>query len=129
MYHYSDGAPHVPGLLVDSVATGLALLDGYEALGQARFLERANLLGREIIRDHMSPSGGFFDISQPGPGALQRPMLVLTQNAAAARLFLRLGLGDAAEWALLSYGGSAEVYGAYAAGFGHALDLFLNSGP
>jgi uncharacterized protein len=128
MYHYFDGAPHVPGLLLDSVAMGLALLDGYDALGEARFLERATLLGREIIQHHLHPDGGFFDISQPGPGALQRPMLVLTQNAAAARLFLRLGLSDAAQWALLSYGGSADVYGAYAAGFGHALDLFLNSG-
>ena len=129
MYHYFDGAPHVPGLLVDSTAMGLALLDGYETLGEARFRERANLLGREIIRDHMRPSGGFFDVSQLGPGALQRPMLVLTQNAAAARFFLGLGFRDAAEWALLSYGGSAEVYGAYAASFGHALDLFLSSGP
>ena len=128
MHHYFDGAPQVRGLLVDSVATGVALLDGYETAGEPRFLERARLLGREIIRDHLSPSGGFFDISQLGPGALQRPMLVLTQNAAAARFFLRLGFRDAAEWALLSYGGSAEVYGAYAASFGHALDLFLSSG-
>jgi uncharacterized protein YyaL (SSP411 family) len=129
MYHYFDGAPHVPGLLVDSTAMGLALLDGYATLGEPRFLERAGLLGREIIQRHLSPDGGFFDISQAGPGALQRPMLVLSQNAAAARLFLRLGLRDAAQWALLSYAGSADVYGAYAAGFAHALDLFLSSEP
>jgi uncharacterized protein len=129
MHHYFDGAPHAPGLLVDSVAVGLALLDGYEALPEPRLLERAQLLSREIIQHHLNPDGGFFDISLRGPGALQRPMLVLTQNAAAAKLFLRLGLRDAAQWALLSAGASAEVYGAYAAGFGHALDLFLSSGP
>ena len=136
MYHYFDGQPRAPGLLIDSVATGLACLDGHAALGEQRFLERATQLGRDILRLHLNPAGGLFDISQPGPGALQRPMMVLTQNAAAAMLFVRLAdatadlrFRDAAQWALLSYSGSAEVYGAYAASFGHALDLFLSPTP
>ena len=35
MYHYSDGAPCVPGLLMDSVRMGLALLDAYGVCGNA----------------------------------------------------------------------------------------------
>ena len=58
----------------------------------------------------------------------------ILERAAAATLFVRLAeasgaarFRDAAQWALLSYAGSAEVYGAYAASFGHALDLYLSS--
>jgi uncharacterized protein len=133
--HYFDGeSAHVPGLLNDSVALGRALLDVYMSVNNERYLERAALLGSEIPRLHLNPEGGFFDISQPGPAALQRPVTELTQNAAAAIFFLRLSelrgdprLRDAARWALLGYGGSAQVYGAYAASFAHALDRYLAS--
>ena len=39
MYHYWDGAPHVPGLLMDTTMTGLAMLDAY-ALLQTTALSR-----------------------------------------------------------------------------------------
>jgi len=85
---------------------------------------------------HLNRDGGYFDISEPGPAALQRPLTALTQNAAAAMFYLRLAevrddprLRDAAQWALLAYRGDASVYGAYAASFGHALDVYLSSAP
>src|SRR5215471_2738722 len=97
MYHYFDGTARVPGLLDDSVTMGLALLDGHACLGDDQLLERAALLGGDVVRMHLNPSGGFFDISLPGPAALQRPLTELTQNAAAAMFFLRLAeaRGDA----------------------------------
>jgi hypothetical protein len=136
VHHYLDeSGPHVRGLLVDSVAVGAAMLDAYASTGEERFLQRAAQLGHDILRMHLNPDGGFFDISEPGPAALQRPLTALTQNAAAARFFLRLAevrddtrLRDAAQWALLAYRGDASVYGGYAASFGHALDEYLSSG-
>ena len=86
MYHYWDGAPHVPGLLMDTTMTGLALLDAYALLRQPRYLERAIQLGAVIVQRHRSPTGGFFDISETGPASLQVPITVLTQNARVATL-------------------------------------------
>ena len=81
MYHYSDGEPCIPGLLMDSVMTGGALLDAYAVLGQAIYLERARRLAEEIVQQHRNPAGGFFDLSRPGPASLQFRMTVLAQNA------------------------------------------------
>jgi uncharacterized protein YyaL (SSP411 family) len=133
VYHYLDeSGPHVPGLLSDSVAVGTAVLDAYLSTGADRFLRRAAQVGHDILRMHLNPQGGFVDISEAGPAALQRPLTALTQNAAAAMFFLRLAdvrddarLRDAARWALLAYHGDASIYGAYSASFGHALDMFL----
>lgn len=128
MFHYFDGArAHAPGLLVDAVAMGMALLDDDQ-------VDRATELGHEILRRHLNPGGGFFDIAERGPAALQRPLTELTQNASAALFFLRLAearrdarLREAAQWALLGYGGSLDVYGPYAARFGTALERYLAS--
>ncbi len=137
MWHdLDDSGAHAVGLLADSVAVGSALLDAYRATHDDRFVQQAAQLGHDILRLHLNPGGGFFDISQSGPAALQRPLTALTQNAAAALFFLRLAearadarLRDAAQWALLAYRGDASIYGAYAASFGQALDRFLSSEP
>ncbi len=137
MCHYRDASgAHVPGLLTDSIAVGTTLLDAHRATQDERYLRQAAQLGYDVLRLHLNPAGGFFDISQPGPAALQRPLTALTQNAAAALFFLRLaearadpGLRDAAQWALLAYRGDARIYAAYAASFGDALERYLNSEP
>src|SRR5262245_3054302 len=85
-----DGVPHVPGLLMDTTMTGLAMLDAYALLRQPLYLERASQLGATIVRRHRSPTGGFFDISVTGPASLQTPITVLTQNARVASFFVRL---------------------------------------
>lgn len=132
MYHYSDGKPHVPGLLMDSVRTGLALLDAYAVCGQARHLERARHLAADIVRNHKQPAGGFGDISERGPANLQIPVTVLTQNASAAAFFVRLAdlSGDtayrnAAYWALKRFPNTHRDHEVFAAGFGHALSRLL----
>jgi uncharacterized protein YyaL (SSP411 family) len=132
MYHYADGVPHVPGLLMDSVMTGLALLDAYAACGHAVYLERARQLAEDIIRWHRNASGGFSDISVGGPASLQHPVTVLTENADVASFFVRLAdlSGDIdyrkpAYWALRRFPNSHRTYAAFAAGFGHALGRLL----
>jgi uncharacterized protein len=132
MYHYSDGAPCVPGLLMDSVLTGLAQLDAYAVCGRAVYLERARQLAEDIVRQHRSAAGGFFDLSVAGPASLQYPVTVLTQNANVASFFVRLAdlSGDiayrkTAHWALRRFPNSHRHYEAFAAGFGHALGRLL----
>jgi uncharacterized protein YyaL (SSP411 family) len=132
MYHYSDGTPHAPGLLMDSVMTGAALLDAYATGGDAVHLERARELGEAIVRQHRHASGGFSDISVTGPASLQYPVTVLLQNANAASFFVRLAdlSGDiayrkTAYWALKRFPNAHRTHGAFAAGFGHALGRLL----
>jgi len=132
MYHYSDGAPHVPGLLMDSNLTGLALLDAYAVGGQVVYLDRARQLAEAIVRQHRNAGGGFNDIRAAGPASLQYPVTVLTQNANVASFFVRLAdlSGDmayrkTAHWALRRFPNSHRTYEAFAAGFGHALGRLL----
>ena len=132
MYHYWDGEPHAPGLLMDTTLTGLGMLDAYALLQKPLYLERATQLGAAIVQRHRSPSGGFFDISEPGPASLQTPITVLTQNARVATFFVRLadlsGHADyrqAAYWALRRFPNTHRQHEAFAAGFGHALAHLL----
>jgi hypothetical protein len=132
MYHYADGESHVPGLLVDSVMTGLALLEAYAVCGQSLYLERARELGEEIGCQHRHAAGGLCDISETGPANLRVPVTVLTQNANAAAFFVRLAdlSGDVAYrqtayWALKRFPNAHRQHEAFAAGFGHALGRLL----
>jgi uncharacterized protein YyaL (SSP411 family) len=132
MYHYSDGVPRAPGLLMDSVMMGLALLDAYAVCGHAVYLERARQLAEDIVRQHRNAGGGFNDISVAGPASLQYPVTVLTQNANVASFFVRLAdlSGDiayrkTAHWALRRFPNSHRQYEVFAASFGHALGRLL----
>jgi uncharacterized protein YyaL (SSP411 family) len=132
MYHYSDGMPRVPGLLMDSVLMASACLDAYAMSGQAVYLERARQLAEAIVRQHKNAAGGFNDVSLTGPASLQYPVTVLTQNASVASLFVRLadlsgeiGYRKTAHWALRRFPNSHRQYEAFAAGFGHALGRLL----
>ncbi len=132
MYHYSDGTPRVPGLLMDSVMTGLALLEAYAVCGHEVYLERAKQLAEDIVRQHRNAAGGFCDTGVAGPASLQYPVTVLTQNATVASFFVRLAdlSGDiayrkTAHWALRRFPNSHRTYEAFAAGFGHALGRLL----
>jgi uncharacterized protein len=135
MYHYYDGDERgAPGLLRDTLATGLALLDAYAALGDDRFLEWARELAAEIGERHRHLDGGFVDISQTGPGHLRVPLALLTENATAARFFGYLAdlsgktsYRDRAGEALRPFPNAHREHGAFAAGFAHALARFLST--
>jgi uncharacterized protein YyaL (SSP411 family) len=108
------------------------LLNGYALLDDPVLLDRAKQIAGFITRAHRNPTGGFFDISAPGPAALQFPMTVLQQNAALADFFRGLAdlsgdtvYRDSAYWALQSFPNSHRQHGAFAAGFGHALARLL----
>ncbi len=73
MYHYWDGAPHVPGLLMDTTLTGLAMLDAYALLQRPLYLERAMQLGTTIVHGIEVPPAAFLDISGPVPPVCKRP--------------------------------------------------------
>ena len=132
MFHYSDGEPKSPGILSDATAAGSAFLKAYALLRDQKYLDRAELLAADIVRLHRSPAGCFMDISQKGPASLQVPIAQLPQNAAAASFFILLAdpSGDQsyrqeAVWALKSFSGGHGQFGAFAAGFGHALGRLL----
>ena len=136
MFHYWEGNRDTGGkslgLLVDSVETGLALLDAYAILGGEVYLQRAEQLANAIRQWHLLPDGGIADISQAGPGRLSTPVGVMPQNARAALFFLRLsaiggemGNRETAGRALARFTGSHSIHGAFASGFGHAVGRLL----
>ncbi len=133
MRHYHDGEPHVPGLLVDQIYTGIALLDAYGATREAGYLERAAQLGDEILDAQTNPFGGFHDISREGMAHLRYPLTLLAENGIAAMLFLRLAdsAGErkyrkAALWALGAFTEDFTPYGVYAAAYGRALGAYMS---
>ena len=128
MFHYRDGEARAPGMLADSVAAGTAFLSAYAVLHEPKYIDRAQELAADIVRMHRNAGGGFMDISETGPASLKVAIPVLTQNAAAAAFFVRLAdlsgeihHREQAVWALKSFPNSHRQYGAFAAGFGHAL--------
>jgi uncharacterized protein YyaL (SSP411 family) len=133
MHHYWHEQPQVPGLLGDAAETGLALLHAYSMLHGDIYLRRAETLAENIAKRHRDDEGGFNDISVSGPASLSRPMKVLAQNARLAAFFVKLAdlSGDEshrkqAVWALKSFPNAHRNYGAFAAGFGHALARLLS---
>jgi uncharacterized protein YyaL (SSP411 family) len=132
MHHYFDGAPHVPGLLIDQVLVGRALLDAHGVSGEPRYLERARELGEFVLGSFANPAGGFYDINGEGPAHLQFRMTLLTENGFAAAFFLHLAdatkeerYRQAALWALYASLGDLAPYGVHAAGYARALAAYL----
>ena len=133
MYHYWHEQAQVPGLLGDAAETGLALLHAYSMLHEDIYLRRAETLAESISQRHRDLDGGFLDISVSGPASLNRPMKVLAQNTRLAAFFVKLAdlSGDEshrqqAVWALKSFPNAHRNYGAFAAGFGHAVARLLS---
>jgi len=131
--HYFDGKPNAPGLLIDKVRVASALLDAHAVTGDDTHLERAKALGHRILDEHNNPSGGFYDISQKGPGHLQFQLTLLTENGLTASLMLRLhdvtgddAFGDGAGSALGAFTGDLSAYGVFASDFGVAVASFMS---
>jgi uncharacterized protein len=135
MFHYFEGIPLVPGLLNDQARMGTALIYAHRASGAARYLEWAKDLAEFILTRLKNPAGGYYDIAAPGSAYLSFRLTLIEQNGAAASFFLALAdvtgdvrYRDAALWALSAFTGDFSSYGIHAAGFGQALNEFVNSG-
>jgi uncharacterized protein YyaL (SSP411 family) len=133
MFHYFDGAAHVPGLLNDQARLGAALLKAHRATGEAGYLERAKDLAEFILSRLKNPDGGYYDLAIPGYAYLSFRLTLIEHNGAAASFFLGLAgatgesrYRDAALWALSAFTGDFSSYGIHAAGFGQALNEFVN---
>lgn len=95
MAHYllEDGnTGEVWGLLADQVATGHALLTGYQHTGHRPWLDQSLSLADFCLDRLSSPEGALFDAppDPEAPGALARPLRDFRQNALAARWLLEL---------------------------------------
>jgi uncharacterized protein YyaL (SSP411 family) len=133
MFHYFDGSARVPGLLNDQARMGTALVQAHKATGETKYLERAKQLADFILARLKNPAGGYYDIAAPGPAYLSFRLTLIEQNGAAASFFLALAevtqdptFRDAALWALSAFTGDFSSYGIHAAGFGQALNEFVN---
>ena len=133
MFHYFEGAPRVSGLLSDQARMGAAMLQAHKATGETKYLERAKQLAEFILARLKNPAGGYYDIAVPGPAYLSFRLTLIEQNGAAASFFLALAettgeprYMDAALWALSAFTGDFSSYGIHAAGFGQALNQFMN---
>jgi len=134
MFHYFDGAAHVPRLLNDQARMGTALMQAHRATGEAKYLERAKELAEIILSRLKNPDGGYYDLAVPGSAYLSFRLTLIEQNGAAASFFIALAEAtgnssyrEAAFWGLSAFTGDLNSYGIHAAGFGQALDEFLKS--
>jgi uncharacterized protein len=134
MYHYHDGTPHLPGLLTDQVHMGAALLDAYQATGNAAYLANAMELADFCVAVLSDANGGFMDaLTQPdGPGHLKTPIVPLPANAVAARLLVRLSwltgndsYRQMAQRTLARFSLAYERLSFFAAPYALAVDEFL----
>lgn len=132
MFHYFDGAAHVPGLLQDQAQMGSALLSAYEATGDVVCLDRARPLAEFILTELKNPAGGFYDICAQNSASLKVRLTLIEQNGAAASLFLALAQATndakyraAARHAFSAVFGDFAQYGVHAAPYGRALEEHL----
>lgn len=136
MFHYFDGAAHVPGLLQDQAQMGMALLRAHEVTADVEYANKAKRLGEFILTELKNPAGGFCDIPAQDSVSLKLRLTLIEQNGAAASFFLALvhatgeeSYRDAARWALQHFTGNFREYGVHAAAFGRALqDCLVPSG-
>jgi len=135
MFHYFDGAAHVPGLLQDQAQMGMALLRAYDVTGEVEYVNKARQLAAFILSEMKNPAGGFYDIPMRDAASLKVRLTLIEQNGSAASFFLALfqatgeaSYRDAARWALQPFTGSFPEYGVHTASFGRALQEYLSPG-
>jgi uncharacterized protein YyaL (SSP411 family) len=82
-YHVLDhGRPSVPGLAADQIYMMSALLDGYQASGERKYLDRASTLSALVFEGFRDPATGMLKSRAPAT-----PGTVLTQAAPLAQVF------------------------------------------
>jgi uncharacterized protein YyaL (SSP411 family) len=93
-HYFSDGVPHLTGLLSDNALMGSALLDLYNATGEKRYLNAAKEIGKLIIGQFYDAANKRFrstletSLSKPVTAG---PLSVLNENLANYRAIRFLG--------------------------------------
>lgn len=135
LYHYWDGAPHLPGMISDHAYTLRALIDASQYAGETRYLEVATQLANISIELLRSESGGFYDTAYDpsARGGMRRRNRSILENAVMAEALLRLShltrqddYGDTAREALASFVLDYKRYGHFVAGYARAVDLLFH---
>ncbi len=134
MFHCFDGSPKIPGLLMDQVYMGLALLEVYAVGKENSDLDRAEELAEYVVHKFKNSSGGYYDLCFPGRALLRFRLTLIEQNGVVARFFLKLAEATkkeeyrkAALWALSAFTEDFVPYGIHAAIFGRALMSYMGS--
>jgi hypothetical protein len=135
MWHACEGGSRLPGLLVDQVAVGRALLDAHQVTGQQRYLREALELVAMVRGHFRDPAAPWYVDRLPDPrasGAMTRPDRDLVENSELAMLMLDLGAltgsvadGEEARRILEMYADEVARYGIYAAPLARAADQAL----
>jgi uncharacterized protein YyaL (SSP411 family) len=135
MYHYWDGAPHLPGMLGDQAYTLLALVSATQYAGDTRYLAVAEKLANLSIEHLRSDSGAFYDTRYDpyARGVLRRRDRSILENSVMAEALLRLShllrdgdYADCARDALVAFVNDYKRYGHYVAGYARAIDLLFH---
>ena len=137
----SNLTSHTAYLFDDQVQAASAMLAAHEHTGEARWLERADLLVRRMVADYWDAAdGGFFDTRAAAEALLTtraKPIQdapTSSANATAALVLLRLGVitGDAAhreraEHLLTAFAGTAAEMGIHGSTYLRAVDFLIQS--
>jgi len=136
LYHFYDGAPHLPHQLGDYAQLIRALCYAYEFTGRDDYLRVAEeAVGIAENRLYDKEHGGFFDtLTNPNaPGFLSKPTKPLDENSVAAKALTMLGhltgkssYRTLAEETLKRFVQVYPHFGFLAADYALAVDFFLN---
>jgi uncharacterized protein YyaL (SSP411 family) len=137
MYRYlAPDGPKIPGLLGDQAWTIAALVDAFEAAGDAAHAERARILIDRMAANLRSGSGAFFDTpASDAPGRLSMRQKPVKENAVAAMALIRFARATRApEYEAMARAALAEFadvvasQGYFASDYARAVDLLRNPG-
>lgn len=135
LYHYWDGAPHLPGMISDHAYTLRALVDASQYAGENRYLEVAQRLANLTIELLRAESGGFYDTAYDphARGGLRRRNRSILENSVMAEALLRLShltrqddYADTARETLAAFVLDYKRYGHFVAGYARAVDLHFH---
>ena len=134
--HYYIEGPELWNQLMDQVEVGIAAAEAYEITMDQRWLAFSEELARFALEKLAAPEGGLYDSTpeeDQAYGALSRPLLLMEENARAARWLILLHkltensrYLDSAEGCLRSFAGSRRRHGLMAAEYALAIGDFLN---
>jgi len=136
MFHYWDGAPHLPGMLSDQAYTLQALIMAMQHAGENRYLKPAEKLAKLSVEHLRAEDGGFYDMrfDPYARGGLRHRNRSILENSVMAEALLRLAhfsgdsdYEDSAREALTSFVLDFKRYGHYVAGFARAVDLLFHA--